>query len=159
MEFQFLVRLVVLGSGALDLDRALHRAGRGHELSHDAVAGVLDLLAAVALQRRADDGVVGAHDDLRLLVAKPLGHRRRAGEVGEHHRNRRAGPAVRHRLVPLVHRAGQQPGGGRILVRLLRHRRAAGIEHVEVLLVEQVVLVLVDEGAGQVRLGAVVLEA
>src|SRR4029453_1405478 len=69
--------------GALDGDGAIEGAAGGGEGGHDAVAGVLDLAAAVGLERVADDGVVGAEDILGGGVAEAAGKVGRAFYIGE----------------------------------------------------------------------------
>ncbi len=67
------VRFVVLGESTLDGDGAFQGAARRSEGGHDAVAGVLDLGAAVGLQGVADDAVVRPQHLLGLGVAQALG--------------------------------------------------------------------------------------
>src|SRR3990172_6336695 len=89
-------RRVAGGEGLLDGDGALEGARGGREGGHDAVAGVLDLGAAVGLEGVADDGVVAAEELLRAVVAEALGEGGGALHVGEQDR----------------HEAGRGGGGG-----------------------------------------------
>src|SRR3989304_78143 len=60
------------GEGLLDGDGAFEGLAGGGEGGHDAVAGVLDLGAAVGLEGLADDGGVGAARFLGGGIAEAL---------------------------------------------------------------------------------------
>jgi hypothetical protein len=68
---------VLQGSGAAD------RRRRGTEAGHDAVAGMLDLATARALDGVAHDGVVDAQQRHRGFVAEALRVQRGIDDVGE----------------------------------------------------------------------------
>ena len=76
-------QVLLFGHRPLDGDSALQRARGGSERRHDAVAGVLDLVAAVRAERRTDDVVVGAANLLRLRVAELLSKSGRGLHIGE----------------------------------------------------------------------------
>ena len=75
--------LHVGGNGPLDGDRAVEGAGGGRERRHDAIAGVLNLAAAVRPKRLTHDDVVHPHQLLRLRVAETLPERGGRLHIGE----------------------------------------------------------------------------
>ena len=79
-----------LGLGVEDIELLLHRDRKGdrrrdgRERSHDAVAGVLHLAAAMVFQLGTHDLVVPAQELEMSVVAERVGLRDRTADVGEH---------------------------------------------------------------------------
>ena len=82
----------------LDVDRELHGGDDRGERRHDAVTGVLDLVAPVGRERVADDLVVLLQQRHVAVVAEQLGLGDRAAHVGEDDRAQPRG-RVGRRLV------------------------------------------------------------
>ena len=77
------VELELLRDGALDRDRGLHRLGRILEGGEEPVAGVVDDLAAVVGEDRAERLVMAAKDVVPVSVFECRGELGRADDVGE----------------------------------------------------------------------------
>ena len=75
-------------NGALHGDRRLGGVNRAHERDHQAIAEVLDLLAAMGGDRRAEGAKVGAPHLIGGVVTESGAQLRRPDQVGEQDRDR-----------------------------------------------------------------------